>query len=76
MLRQFIMCNANTALYGQWYVEGLGDNNRPGPDKDFNFNGQCKNFDAILGWYEQNHIDMDTTLVRYRPGDVILSDTP
>ncbi|KAH8195209.1 hypothetical protein TruAng_010627 [Truncatella angustata] len=68
MLRQFIMCNANTAIYGQWWVKDKG------PDKDFNSNAQCKDFDALLEWYEENHVDMDTALVRKRPGDVVIDE--
>lgn len=64
------MCTANTAIYGQWYVKDAG------PTMDFNFNRQCKNFDAIREWYAENHVDMDNTYVRYRPGDVVLDEVP
>ncbi|GAB7352462.1 hypothetical protein MBLNU459_g2871t1 [Dothideomycetes sp. NU459] len=70
MLRQEIMCNANTAIYGQWYIKDSG------PTQDFSFNAQCKDFDAIRAWYADNHVDMDNTYVRKRPGDVVLDESP
>jgi len=68
IIRQEIMCTANTAIYGQWYVKDAG------LVMDFNFNRQCKNFDDIRKWYAENHVDMDHTYVRHRPGDVVLGE--
>jgi hypothetical protein len=70
MIRQEIMCSANTAIYGQWYVK---DN---GPTMDFSLNRKCKDFDAIREWYANNHVDMDNTYVSHRPGDVVLNEIP
>ncbi|KUJ08320.1 uncharacterized protein LY89DRAFT_789131 [Mollisia scopiformis] len=70
MLRQEIMCDADTNVYGQWYVKNHG------PSKDFSINRQCKDFDAILKWYQGNHIDMDNTYVRHTPGDPVLDEEP
>lgn len=73
MLRQEIMCNANTAIYGQWWVQKNGVTR---PSKDFSYTAQCKNWDAVMGWYTENHINMDTTMVRRRPGDPVLDRDP
>jgi Domain of unknown function (DUF3328). len=46
MLRQVIMCNADTGTYGYKYVKGL--EYRPYPD--FSMPHKCRNFDAVLEW--------------------------
>ncbi|KAI6089820.1 hypothetical protein F4821DRAFT_230968 [Hypoxylon rubiginosum] len=68
IIRQEIMCTANTGIYGQWFVKDVG------LVMDFSFNRQCKNFDAIREWYANNHVDMDNTYVRKRPGDVVFDE--
>ena len=64
------MCNANIAVYGQWYVKDEG------ASKDFGYSRQCKDFDAIQQWFLEHRVDMAHTLVRHRPGDPILDQQP
>ena len=70
MLRQQVMCNANIAIYGQWYVKNEG------PAQEFSYSRQCRNFDAIQEWFLENQVDMAHTYVRHRPGDPILDEKP
>lgn len=71
MLRQEIMCNANTRIYTQWWTA-----THKGPRQDFSFTDQCKDFDAILNWFDEHAVDMSDTYVRKRPESVIIPDTP
>lgn len=68
MLRQVIMCNADTNLYTQWWVKDVG------PVMNFSYNMQCKNFDAIRQWYKERHLDIDHTYVQVMPGDTVFDE--
>jgi hypothetical protein len=48
MLRQNLMCNADTGVIGYRWVEGWSH-----PYPDFNTNHQCRNFESVIEWAKQ-----------------------
>ena len=54
VLLQDLMCSANTDPFIHYWVD-IGDE----PYPDFSINRQCKDFDAVLKWQEENSIPMN-----------------
>jgi Mycotoxin biosynthesis protein UstYa len=64
LLLQNIMCNANVDVYTHTWNDAV-----PYPFADFNINHQCRDFDAILEWQEENSVDMAQFLAMRRPAE-------
>jgi hypothetical protein len=72
VLRQALMCQADTGIFGQVWVEGYD------ALTDFYPKHTCKNFDAIRDW-ARVHQAPTTGLeskVRFRPDDIRLAEVP
>jgi hypothetical protein len=72
MLRQQLMCTADTGVLGQVWIAG------PEPFVDFNTNHKCRNFEAVRQWAE-NHQMQDLPpdyLAKPQPGDEIWPEIP
>ncbi len=62
LLAQNIMCSANTDVYTHIWTDTLEH-----PFPDFNIDHQCKDWDAILAWQQQNALDEDAFVALRRP---------
>ncbi|EZF78262.1 hypothetical protein H105_00656 [Trichophyton soudanense CBS 452.61] len=69
ILRQQIMCTADTSVFGQWWVKGIG------PFVDFNTKHQCKDYEIIRSWGEKHQISPDVEVEMW-PGDPELPVVP
>ncbi|KAG9229919.1 hypothetical protein BJ875DRAFT_386313 [Amylocarpus encephaloides] len=72
ILRQQLMCSADTDVFGQKWVK-----NPPGAFVDFNTVHMCKDFESIRKWAEENQVgDREHNQAEYRKGDILLPDIP
>lgn len=72
ILRQVIMCQPDTGVFGQYWVEETGE-----PFVDFRTNHKCKNFEDLRDWVMKNQISKEfAKTARVVPGDVILDHIP
>lgn len=62
LLAQDIMCTASTDVYTHLWTDTLEH-----PFPDFNVQHQCKNYDTIMAWQEQNAVDEDEFVALRRP---------
>ncbi|KAH0330873.1 hypothetical protein KCU71_g40, partial [Aureobasidium melanogenum] len=60
ILRQQIMCTADTGVFGQWWVKDIG------PFVDFNTKHKCKNFEDIRVWAEKKQVRDGEREVEFR----------
>ncbi|KAH6653026.1 hypothetical protein BKA67DRAFT_536728 [Truncatella angustata] len=63
-LLQGILCQANTDVYTHIWTDGV---DRPFPD--FSVNHQCRDYDAIKSWHDQNAVDVDNFVELRAPPD-------
>lgn len=63
------MCTADTSVFGQWWVKGIG------PFVDFNTKHQCKDYETIRSWGEKHQISPDVEVEMW-PGDPELPVVP
>lgn len=63
MLRQQIMCTADTGLTTYVWVEGYQL-----PYPDFSTNHQCRDFERIKDWVLENDLPLDVRSYRKPPG--------
>ncbi|KAH0165131.1 hypothetical protein KCU67_g4852, partial [Aureobasidium melanogenum] len=70
ILRQQIMCTADTGVFGQWWVKHIG------PFVDFNTKHKCKNFEDIRVWAEMHQMTEGEVRVEFRDGDTVLDSIP
>jgi hypothetical protein len=66
LILQNIMCNANIDIYTHQWNDGV-----PSPFADFNIDHQCRDFDAILQWQEENSVDQHRFVDLRRPQDAV-----
>lgn len=69
MLRQVLMCNADTGVYTYNWIEG-----RPSPMPDFNVQHKCKDFQAIKDWTAKHSIPQ--THLERQPGEYVYATPP
>lgn len=55
MLRQKLMCDADTSIITYNWLKGHAN-----PQPNFNVQHQCRNFEAILKYARDNQVDKDT----------------
>lgn len=72
MLRQQLMCTADTGVLGQIWIAG------PEPFVDFNTKHKCRNFEAVRQWAEDHQIhDLPPDyLAKPQTGDEIWPEIP
>ncbi|KAI1939604.1 hypothetical protein LOZ66_002919 [Ophidiomyces ophidiicola] len=70
ILRQQIMCTADTGVFGQWWVTQVG------PFVDFNTKHKCKNFEEIRKWAEARQVADEDGYAERRADDVVLERLP
>ena len=51
ILRQSLMCTADAGVFSYVWVDRY-----PKPFPDFSVQHKCRNFDAVLGWAEENQV--------------------
>lgn len=74
ILRQVIMCQPDTGVFGAYFVEDIGE-----PFVDFNTKHKCKNFDELKDWVTEHQMtveEFEQGTVLQRPGDVVLPTIP
>lgn len=71
MLRQFVMCNADTGLMFSYWIEGHDRKH-----VDFNTEHVCRDFEQLLDYQKQNGYLISQDLLVRHPGVVDLSDHP
>lgn len=70
MLRQRLMCTADTTVCGQVWVEDYG------PLVFANVERKCRNYDEITQWAKERELPPGQNLVRKRPGDFVYPEFP
>jgi hypothetical protein len=74
MLRQVIMCQPDTGVFGQYWVEAIN-----GTFVDFQTKHKCKNFDEIRDWVVDHQVSEDflaTAQMEEREDDLVLDAIP
>lgn len=72
ILRQVIMCQPDTGVFGQYWVEEIEE-----PFVDFRTNHMCKNVEDMIGWVLENQVSEEfAKTAKVVPGDVILDQIP
>jgi Mycotoxin biosynthesis protein UstYa len=74
ILRQVIMCQPDTGIFGQFWVNEIN-----GPFVDFHTKHKCKNFEDMRGWVDSHQVSEDflkIAKVVQRPGDIALDTIP
>lgn len=71
ILRQQIMCTADTSLLGLFWIKPYG----PAPFPDFNTDHKCKNFEAIRQYAEENQAP-EKWKPKVYPDDLLLDSIP
>ncbi|PYH46214.1 oxidase ustYa family protein [Aspergillus saccharolyticus JOP 1030-1] len=64
LLLQNLMCNANVDIYTHYWADA-----QLNAFPDFSVNHQCRDFDAILRWQEENSVDVDEFAAIRKPPD-------
>lgn len=71
MLRQSVMCNADTGLIFSYWVDGHDHKH-----VDFNNEHVCRDFESLLEYQKQNGYLIEQNLLVRHPGAVDLPDYP
>ena len=71
ILRQVIMCQPDTGVLGQYWVEDVG------PFVDFRTKHKCKNFEELRDWVMDHQVSEEfAARAKVTAGDVILEHIP
>ena len=77
MLRQRLMCTADTGLLPFIWSYTPDNSGVPHVFTDFNREYKCRNFDAIRVWAGKHQADWEGTLdIEPSPGDKIFPEVP
>ena len=74
ILRQQLMCQPDTGVFGQYWVKETNE-----LFVDFNTKHKCKNFDDLKEWVAEHQVDprkYGMLEVEQRPGDIVLDRIP
>ena len=67
LLLQNIMCTASVDMITYNWVDG-----QRLPFPDFNINKKCRDYDAIMGWHKDHHVDVEMYRVLHAPPDAVV----
>lgn len=71
ILRQQLMCTADTSLFGQMWVNSTALRTFA----DFSTRHKCKNFDLVREWAIE-HQSRKTDVAEYHKGDLVIDKYP
>ena len=71
ILRQQLMCTADTGLFGQMWANTTAMRTFA----DFSTHHKCKNFDLVRDWAIE-HQSRETDMAVYHEGDLVISSYP
>ncbi|KIX10020.1 uncharacterized protein Z518_01101 [Rhinocladiella mackenziei CBS 650.93] len=71
ILRQVIMCQPDTGVFGQYWVRETNE-----PFVDFHTKHRCKNFEEMKDWVLSHQMPDEKAKVVQRPGDIVLDVIP
>lgn len=73
-LRQVIMCQPDTGVFGQYWISDIG-----ATFVDFQTEHKCKNFEELRDWVVSNQVSEEfynASRVVRRPGDIVMDRVP